>query len=43
MLYLQAQTTRDPVIEAHAFTCSVLLNPYDRQQWSVRVNFAQVW
>lgn len=44
MLHLQAQTTRDLAMEAEAFTCSVLLNPYDRQQWStVRVNFAQVW
>jgi len=44
MLHLQAQTTRDLAIEAEAFTCSVLLDPYDRQQWStVRVNFAQVW
>ena len=44
MLRLQAQTVRDLVIETDAFTCSVLLNPYDRQHWSmVRVNFAQVW
>jgi len=44
MLHLHAQTTRDLAIEAEAFTCSVLLNPYDRQRWStVRVNFAQVW
>lgn len=44
MLHLQAQTTRDLVIEVDAFTCSVLLNPYNRQQWStVRVAFAQVW
>ena len=44
MLHLQAQTTRDLVIEADAFTCSVLLDPYDRRQWStVRVNFVQVW
>lgn len=44
LLHLQAQTTRDLVIEAAAFTCSVLLDPYDRRQWStVRVNFVQVW
>ncbi|MGI4864372.1 MAG: hypothetical protein ACRYFZ_10660 [Janthinobacterium lividum] len=44
MLHLQAQTTRDLAIEAEAFTCSVRLDAYDRQQWStVRVNFAQVW
>ena len=44
MLHLQAQTTRDLVIEADAFTCSVLLDPYDRQRWStIQVNFAQVW
>lgn len=44
MLHLQAQTVRDLVIEAKAFTCSVLLNPDAQQQWStVRVAFAQVW
>jgi len=44
MLHLHAQTTRDLAIEAEAFTCSVLLNPYGRPRWStVRVNFAQVW
>lgn len=44
MLYLQTQTTRDLVLESDAFTCSVLLDPYDRRQWStVRVVFAQVW
>lgn len=44
LLHLQAQTTRDLVIEADAFTCSVLLDPYDRQRWStIQVNFAQVW
>jgi hypothetical protein len=44
LLHLQAQTVRDLVLEADAFTCSVLLDPYNRQQWStVRVNFAQVW
>ena len=44
MLHVQGQTTRDLVIEAEAFTCSVLLNPYGQQHWStVRVNFAQVW
>ncbi|MFD1874950.1 hypothetical protein [Hymenobacter bucti] len=44
LLHLQAQTTRDLIIESDAFTCSVLLDPYDRRQWStVRVAFAQVW
>ncbi|UOR07717.1 hypothetical protein MUN82_22020 (plasmid) [Hymenobacter aerilatus] len=44
MLHVHAQTTRDLVIEADAFTCSVLLDPYDRQRWStIQVNFAQVW
>lgn len=44
MLHVQAQTTRNLVIEADAFTCSVLLDPYDRQRWStIQVNFAQVW
>lgn len=44
MLHLQARITRDLVIEPEAFTCSVLLNPYNRQQWStVRVAFTQVW
>ncbi|MCB2410930.1 hypothetical protein [Hymenobacter lucidus] len=44
LLHLQARTTRDLLIEAQGFTCSVLLNPRDRQRWStVRVNFAQVW
>lgn len=40
-LYLQAQTIRDLVLESDAFTCSVLLDPDDRRQWStVRVAFA---
>lgn len=44
MLHVQAQTTRNLVIEGDAFTCSVLLDPYDRQRWStIQVNFAQVW
>ena len=44
LLHLQAQTTRDLVIEAAAFTCSVLLDPSDRQRWStIQVSFAQVW
>ena len=44
MLHLQAHTTQDLAIEADGFTCSVLFDPYDRQQWStVRVNFAHVW
>lgn len=44
LLHLQAQTIRDLVLESAAFTCSVLLDPYDRRRWStVRVAFAQVW
>ena len=44
MLHLQAHTTQDLAIEADAFTCSVLLDPYDRRAWStVRVAFAHVW
>jgi len=44
MLHLQAHTTQDLTIEADSFTCSVLLDPYDRQAWAtVRVAFAQVW
>lgn len=43
-LHLNAHTVWDLKIEADAFTCSVLLDPYDRRQKStVRVNFAQVW
>ena len=43
MLHLQALATGDLLIEAQAFTCSVHLNPDDRQQWStVWVNFVQV-
>jgi hypothetical protein len=44
MLHLQAHTARDLVIEADGFTCSVLLDSYDRRAWStVRVAFDQVW
>ena len=44
MLHLQAHTTRDLVLEADGFTCSVLLDPYNRRAWStVRVAFAHVW
>ena len=43
-LHLQTHNTQDLVIGADGFTCSVRLDPYDRQQWStVRVNFAHVW
>lgn len=44
MLYLQAYTTQNLVLGAKNFTCSVLLDPADRHQWStVRVSYAQVW
>ena len=44
MLHLNAHTAWDLDIEADAFTCSVLLDPHDRQQKStVRVSYAQVW
>ncbi len=44
MLHLQAHTIRDLVIGAQDFTCSVLLDPSNRREWSaVRVAFAQVW
>ena len=44
MLHLQAHTTQDLAIEADAFTCSVLLDPYNRRAWStVRVAFDHVW
>jgi hypothetical protein len=34
MLHLHAHTTRDLALAADAFTCSVLLDPYDRRAWS---------
>lgn len=44
MLHLQAHTVHDLVIEAAGFTCSVLLDAFDRENWSaVRVDYAQVW
>lgn len=44
MLHLQTHTTQDLVIGGDGFTCSVLLDPYDRRAWStVRVAFTQVW
>lgn len=44
MLHLNVHTVWELVIEADAFTCSVLLNPQDRrQQAAVRVGFDQVW
>ena len=43
LLHLQAHNTQDLGIRADGFTCSVLLDSYDRQRWStVRVNFAHV-
>lgn len=44
MLHLQTHITQDFVIEVDGFTCSVLLDPYDRRTWStVHMAFAQVW
>ena len=44
MLHLHTHTAYDLVIEADAFTCSVLLAPDDRRQRAtVRGGFAQVW
>lgn len=44
MLHLNAHTVWDLGLENDAFTCSVLLNPHNRQEKSpVRVGFAQVW
>jgi len=44
MLHLQAHTIRDLAIGTDEFSCSVLLDPYDRRAWStVRVNFAHIW
>lgn len=43
MLHLHAHTVRDLVLEADAFTCSVLLTPNDRHWSPVRVGFTQVW
>ena len=44
MLHLHAHTVRDLALEATGFTCSVLLDPRDRQHRSpVRVDFGNVW
>lgn len=43
MLHLNAHTVWDLCIEKDSFTCSVLLQPQERQRATVRVGFGQVW